>query len=207
MRGSRHIITVGETFNRWMTVSYIGNGKNVWLCRCSCGTEQPVAGASLVSGWSKSCGCLKSEVTAARMTTHGKFGTPLYKLWNSVVMRCHSPTGAYFGRFTVCEEWRTFEPFEKWCLENNYETGLQIDRRNNKLGYSPENCRFVTRRVNCNNKDNNRLLTIFGETKTLTEWSRDPRCAAPGDGAFENRVLSGWALEEALTTPSARAAA
>ena len=135
------------------------------------------------------------------MTTHGKFGMPLYKLWNSVVMRCHSPTGAYFGRFTVCDEWRTFEPFEKWCLENNYETGLQIDRENNKLGYSPDNCRFVTRRVNCNNKDNNHPLTIFGETKTLTDWSRDPRCNVPRD-ALRYRIEIGWNPEEAITRKS-----
>jgi hypothetical protein len=47
-------ISVGDTFGEWTVLEKAYNGKV--LCRCSCGAEKYVAGASLVSGVSKSCG-------------------------------------------------------------------------------------------------------------------------------------------------------
>ena len=34
----------------------------LWRCRCDCGTEFIVRGASLKNGNTKSCGCLRQEV-------------------------------------------------------------------------------------------------------------------------------------------------
>ena len=61
--------------------------------------------------------------------------------------------------------------FKKWALTNGYHEGLQIDRRNNDKGYSPENCRWVTCKDNQRNRRNNRLITIDGKTQTATEWA------------------------------------
>lgn len=36
-------------------------GNYYWRCRCSCGTEKDVLAGSLLSGKSKSCGCIKSH--------------------------------------------------------------------------------------------------------------------------------------------------
>jgi hypothetical protein len=48
-----------------------------------------------------------------------------------------------------------------------------------------------------------RFVTAWGETKTVTDWSRDPRCMV-GYAAFEKRVRLGWKPETALTHPSER---
>lgn len=41
-----------------------------WWCRCECGQELEVSGCNLVTGGSKSCGCLRTEAT----TKHGLCG-------------------------------------------------------------------------------------------------------------------------------------
>jgi hypothetical protein len=63
---------------------------------------------------------------------------------------------------SVCEEWKT-DPvaFITWANNHGYEEGLQIDRRDNDLGYSPDNCRFVTTLVN---QHNTRLLQRNNKT-------------------------------------------
>lgn len=46
---------------------------------------------------------------------------------------------------SVCDEWSSYEAFEAWALANGYSDGLEIDRKDNDLGYSPDNCRWATR--------------------------------------------------------------
>jgi hypothetical protein len=45
----------GQRFGRWTVLEPLPEYK--WLCRCDCGTEQPVLSKSLKSGKSTSCGC------------------------------------------------------------------------------------------------------------------------------------------------------
>ena len=54
----------GQKFGRWTVLEYVGNGK--WLCKCDCGTERTVRANRLKSGASKSCGCLKDELSSER---------------------------------------------------------------------------------------------------------------------------------------------
>lgn len=59
----------GQTFGRWTVISRAPNrvspsGKTrsiMWNCRCTCGTEKPVAARALKLGMSLSCGCLQKE--------------------------------------------------------------------------------------------------------------------------------------------------
>jgi hypothetical protein len=47
---------------------------------------------------------------------------------------------------TVCAEWQdSFAEFKKWAEANGYQPTLELDRRDNEKGYSPENCRWATR--------------------------------------------------------------
>ena len=38
-----------------------------WLCRCDCGSERVVKGSKLRLGESKTCGCLRSDVSSVRL--------------------------------------------------------------------------------------------------------------------------------------------
>ena len=49
----------GKTFGKWKVLRFVEKRKRTcyWLCRCQCGTEKLVSGATLIRGTSKSCGC------------------------------------------------------------------------------------------------------------------------------------------------------
>ena len=70
---AKPIDLTGQRFGRWTVVRrtekpspYISFEGAWWLCKCDCGQERAVRGASLRFGSSVSCGCLNRErVTAA----------------------------------------------------------------------------------------------------------------------------------------------
>lgn len=77
----------------------------------------------------------------------------LYVVWQQMKQRCYNPNCCgykYWGGrgITICQEWaENAEIFIKWCFANGYkEEGprLTIDRKNNNLGYSPENCKIAS---------------------------------------------------------------
>lgn len=81
----------------------------------------------------------------------------------------------YSGRgIRVCREWIA-DPFAfvRWARANGYAPGLEIDRIDNDGPYSPENCRWVTGKVNCSNRSSSRFITIDGVTKTFSNWFDD----------------------------------
>lgn len=53
----------------------------------------------------------------------------------------------------MCAEWaNNFPAFRDWSYANGYAENLEIDRIDNDGNYSPDNCRWVTHKVNCNNR-------------------------------------------------------
>ena len=61
---------IGKQFGRWVVLEKSDRrgryGHSWWLCRCSCGTEREIEQGSILSGDSRSCGCLKREVALSR---------------------------------------------------------------------------------------------------------------------------------------------
>ena len=100
-------------------------------------------------------------------TFHGMTGTPLFAVWMNMRNRCNNPKASdykYYGGkgVRVCDEWQGFVKFQKWANENGYGESLEIDRKDNNGGYSPENCRFVTHAVNCRNRSRCRQWIVEG---------------------------------------------
>jgi hypothetical protein len=123
-----------------------------WNCMCDCGKMVVVRAECLKRGSTRSCGCYKY----ARLYKHGLCDHPLYKVWESMSSRCNNPNERSFHNYggrdiSITDEWKNPEAFIRWSLENGWEPGLQIDREDNDKGYSPDNCRFVTSKVNNNN--------------------------------------------------------
>ena len=137
-------------------------------------------------------------------TTHGMSNTRLYTIWNSMRCRCDYPATNGYARYggrgiKVCEEWKRFEPFMEWALENGYSDELTLDRIDNDKGYSPENCRWATHEEQCNHQRTNRNITCNGETHTLMQWSRITGLSYV---TISDRLEKGMSVYEALFTTS-----
>ena len=183
-------------------------GKTRWLCKCECGKEKIVAGRELRTGDTKSCGCLKSELVAKRMSellkTHGESRTKLYQKWHSMIWRCTNPKDISYKHYglrgiRVCHEWESnFLSFKEWALRNGYSDDLEIDRIDVNKDYCPENCRWVTHTENENNKRDNRIETYNGVTDTLANLCR--RFKANYANVC-SRLYQGFTIEEAFEKP------
>ena len=68
----KSIDMTGERCGRWLVESLFGSKKTgngsvqMWNCICDCGNRGVVAGNLLRNGKSKSCGCLRAEMSSAR---------------------------------------------------------------------------------------------------------------------------------------------
>lgn len=150
--------------------------KKKWLCRCDCGREIEITGSNLISGHSTQCKQCQLKTLQRGNVTHNQSHTKLYNVWNGMIQRCtntnHKSFSDYGGRgITICEEWRSFDNFQKWAWEHGYGEGVEIDRIDNNGNYRPENCRWITRIKNARNKSNNKIIVYNGESKTLSEWA------------------------------------
>lgn len=126
------------------------------LCQCTCGNQKWILKHHVLSGGTRSCGCLRSEKFTKMNTTHGKSDSRLYSIWSNMKSRCNNPKvdcyHHYGGRgIRICDEWLTFEGFLN-NLPEGYSEELEMDRKDVDAGYCKDNCRWVTRGKNCSNK-------------------------------------------------------
>lgn len=144
---------------------------------------------------------------------------PLKKCWQSLITR---------NKNFICDEWLNFDNYSKWAIDNNWQVGRRLNRKNTNDKFCPDNCYFsdkirenisstkvefngksmtlteisqlpdcevnykiLVQRIirygiqpekaikneNCRGSIHcDKLITIYGESKTIKEWSKDERC-------------------------------
>lgn len=166
-------LCIGEKYGRW---TVIGNSekKNYSVCECQCGNIRDVRNDHLKEGRSQSCGCIKKEKHPWIYKGHPD-RRQLNHIYGGMMARCYREKADAYPRYggkgiIVCDEWKnSFDAFANWAYSNGYQKGLSLDRIDNEKGYSPSNCRFVTKREQQHNKSTNVVLMIDGTRYTATQ--------------------------------------
>jgi hypothetical protein len=144
---------------------------------------------------------------------HGGKHTRIWNIYNNMKYRCTQPKHPryedYGGRgITVCDLWLTsFDSFRTWSYSNGYSDDLTLDRKENNLGYSPSNCRWVTtsiQNVNQNIRKDNTSgfkgvfsekgkwrseITYKGQRKFLGYFTTPEEASEAYELAFSERQL------------------
>lgn len=95
------------------------------------------------------------------------------------------------------QRWSSFELFWE-DMGSSYRADLSLDRIDNNLGYSKDNCRWADRVTQNNNTRSNHKLTFRGKTLGISEWSRETGIKR---STIKERIRKyNWSVEKALTT-------
>lgn len=212
---------IGQKFNMLTVVSrfnYQRYGRNVaaLVCRCECGRTKHFIASKVVHGRTKSCGCL----LGVRRCPAGKrmSRTPEYGIWNSMLSRCNRANSFSYPRYggrgiRVCDRWSGRNGFGFFLddMGPRPSGNHSIDRIDNDGPYSPENCRWATRKQQANNQ--NRTATskkphwkveYLGETDTVSGWSRRLGISRRSIAYYLTKGMSmDWVVSRHVTKSSA----
>jgi hypothetical protein len=204
-RSHNFLDLTGQTFGRLTVLRRDVNSKPKkvkWVCLCTCGKETSALTGNLRNGHTTSCSC------AQRSYIHGHCPrgkrSRVYNAWMNMRDRClnqNRPSYVYYGGrgITICDRW--LDSFENFLADmGEPPDGYELERVNNELGYSPENCVWANRKTQCRNTRSNRLVTYKGETRCIAEWSEILNMKY---GTLRGRLDNNWTIERAFEKPVA----
>lgn len=183
---------------------YKRHGDRVWRALCECGAVFEDTACHMRTR--TSCGAPKCRKT--RKDSNGGYACadkskriPEYGIWCDIKRRCSNKTSEQFkdygGRgIFVCDRWKTSFPAFFEDMGHRPSASHQIERVDNDGPYSPENCKWATRREQGANKRNNVVMTYAGRSMILADWARETGLP---EKMLQNRKQNGWSDERTLT--------
>jgi hypothetical protein len=87
--------------------------------------------------------------------------TGAYRSWQAMKSRCLNPSNNRYFKYggagiTVCDRW--IDSFENFLADmGERPVGQSLERRNNSLGYTKDNCRWATPKEQAANRDTQNL--------------------------------------------------
>lgn len=188
----------GKKFGRLTAIGYDGKddyGKYLYNCKCECGGSARATATHLLSGHTRSCGCLNKELIGEANKTHGLTKSIEYSTWANMKSRCLNKKATEYKRYgsrgiKICERW--INSFEKFYADMGVcPEGFSIERINNNGNYTPENCKWADVYEQANNKRNNFIVQINGGNVTL---SQAERLIGIGRNTIRYRAINGLPL-------------
>ena len=181
---------IGEKYGKLTVIEQLDerkNGKVLWLCKCECGGEIKTYKSKLESSSVKSCGCLhinllfkNGNVPKNKNPIHinglNIYKTRLYRIFIGMKERCNNQNNKNYNKYggrgiSISKDWLVdFMSFYNWSMSNGYEDILTLDRIDNNGNYEPSNCRWVNRKIQANNRSNNKYVVYEGCKYTYSEF-------------------------------------
>jgi len=127
---------------------------------------------------------------------------PAYYPWTNMRQRCYNPQATGYHRYggrgiQVCDRWKeSFEAFNEDMGPR--PDGGTIERNDNNKDYSPENCRWATKKEQARNVERNHRFVIDGITYNAAELADQSKYTAR---SIKSRADSGMSLQDALFGP------
>lgn len=174
-KGSGHLpedLTT-QKFGRLTPLRIIGHKPIIWECLCDCGTIIPVCRGNLSSGNTSSCGCLQ-KIRVSESVRHRPYEALFYAFLRKSqrkkpsLKRKIDLSYEEFVEFTGEKECHYCGAPISWAKFNPHKNGTayNLDRKNNAIGYTKENCVVCCFRCNRGKSD------LF----TYEEWVEIGRC-------------------------------
>jgi hypothetical protein len=142
---------IGQVFGKLTVLEQAGRNnlkKVLWRCQCECGQEILAVSGSLVTGNTKSCGCIGTNFK------HGGTGKGSYNTWRAMMRRCYNVNDKDFEKYgalgvSVYAPWHDYLVF---ALAMGEPFGDEtLDRIDVYGDYTPTNCRWATPTVQSRN--------------------------------------------------------
>lgn len=178
---TRSIDLTGQQFGKWKVLRYAGSKKCTvyFVCECACGTVKDVKGASLRTGLSKSCGCLRVSFAKRQFTKHGYTKNKVsktYNAWSHARQRCLNPQDKgwkFYGGRGIRFDQRWADSFEAFLADlGPCPPGYSLERKDVNGDYSPENCVWLPLFKQAQNRRTSVRIEYQEQTYCLTELTR-----------------------------------
>lgn len=195
--GRKLIDLSGRKFSKLTVIKKVGtkNRKSIWKCKCECGNVKEVISSNLITGNTKSCGCLKYSKKG--LTQKDEKHRKLWLIHRDMIRRCidkNSSRYKYYGGrgIKVCDRW--LEDYLNFYDDIVSTIGLpnkedSIDRIDNNKGYSIENVKWSNSTEQAVNK---RSKKDDSSLRNITEISNKYRVKISRYGMY----ISSYMIED-----------
>lgn len=146
---------------------------------------------------------LQKETARKLMTTHGKSYSPEYSSWSNMKQRCNNPNATGYKNYggsgiKHCKRWDKFENFFH-DMGKKPTKKHTIGRIDSSTNYTPENCRWETRKQQNRNHCRNNNITHNGKTMCLTDWAKESGIPYETLRGRVNKLE--WPFDKAISIP------
>lgn len=180
---------IGRKFGRLVITGwkYVDKKGYVFICNCDCGSISEILRSRLINYGVQSCGCLQREILTRRNTIHGLTDTYEARILSGMKTRIRNKNNKgyknYGGRgLTICERWLEKGGLTNFIADmgNAPDKSFSIERLDNNIGYSPDNCCWANvpvqsrhnRRIKLNQSIAREIRDNFSNGMTRSEIAR-----------------------------------